>query len=216
MKHTPILAAALVVALSGCATTGVLPGKQTSGTKPAVSSQDKSEARRSAFKSGAKGCAIGAGMSVIGAIFGGGINAKAAIASCVVAGTATGIQEYRSQLDQFRALKTKVTVGAVVTVKEKDVQIAGETAKAAESLTLALDAKKVAASHADIGRVLTELSAVLNKQTMPITVTVSGSRVDRTWISAQLHTLVKNKMVTITDTDGPSPVIVVSPVPVIK
>lgn len=216
MKHHIILAAALTTALSGCATTGMLPGSDPSASKPTVSKEEKADARRSAFKSGAKGCAIGAGISVIGALLGGGFNAKSAIAGCIVAGAATGIQEYRSQLDQFRALKGKVTVGAVVSVKEKDVQVNGETTKAAESLTLNLDAKKVAAHHADISRVIQELVVVLNKQAMPITVIVSGNAADRAWVASQLRSQVKNDKVVITDAAGPAPVIVVSPVPVIK
>lgn len=216
MKHHIIFAAALTTALSGCATTGVLPGSLSTSNRAEVSQQEKTDARRSAFKSGAKGCAIGAGISVIGALLGGGFNAKNAIAGCIVAGAVTGIQEYRSQLDQFRALKGKVTVGAVVSVKEKDVQVNGETAKAVESLTLNLDAKKVAARHADISRVIQELVAVLNKQAMPITVIVSGNAADRTWVSAQLRSQVKNDKVIITDAAGSAPVIVVSPVPVIK
>ena len=216
MKHHIILAAALTTALSGCATTGMLPGAQPATNKSIVSKEEKADARRSAFKSGAKGCAIGAGISVIGALLGGGFNAKNAIAGCIVAGAATGIQEYRSQLDQFRALKGKVTVGAVVSVKEKEVQVNGETAKAAESLTLNLDAKKVAARHADISRVIQELVAVLNKQAMPITVIVSGNVADRAWVAAQLRSQVKNEKVSITDAAGSAPVIVVSPVPVIK
>lgn len=216
MKQHIILTAALATVLSGCATTGILPGSQPTTNKPTVSKEEKSEARRSALKSGAKGCAMGAGMSVIGALLGGGFNAKTAIASCVVAGTATGIQDYRSQLDQFKALKGKVTVGAVVSVKEKDVQVNGETTKAAESLTLNLDAKKVAAHHADISRVIGELVAVLNKQTMPIKASVSGNAADRAWVAAQLRAQVKNNKVTITDAAGSTPVIVVSPVPVIK
>lgn len=216
MKQHIILAAAIATALSGCATTGILPGAKPATATNTVSADEKAEARRSAFKSGAKGCAIGAGMSAIGALLGGGFNAKAAIAGCVVAGATTGIQEYRSQLDQFRALKGKVTVGAVVTVKEKDVKVNGETTKAAESLTLNLDAKKVVARHADISRVIGELVAVLNKQTMPITASVSGNASDRAWVAAQLRAQVKNDKVTITDAAGHAPVIVVSPVPVIK
>lgn len=216
MKHQIILSAALITALSGCATTGILPGSPAAPNKPPVSKEEKSEARRSALKSGAKGCAMGAGMSVISALFGGGFNPRAAIAGCVVAGAATGIQEYRSQLDQFRALKGKVTVGAMVTVKEKDVQVNGEATKAAESLTLNLDAKKVAAHHADISRVIGELVAVLNEQTMPITVSVSGSDADRAWVAGQLRARVKTDKVTIIEAAGSAPVIVVSPVPVIK
>ena len=216
MKNHILLSAALITALSGCATTGILPGSKSAQAKPTVSATEKADARRSAIKSGAKGCALGAGMSLIGALLGGGFNAKGAIAGCVVAGTATGIQEYRSQLDQFRMLKAKVTVGALVSVKEHDVQVAGETAKAAESLTLNLDAKKVAAKHAEISRVIGELVALLNKQTMPITVSVSGNDTDRAWVAGQLRAQVKNDKVTIVDAAGPAPVILVSPVPVLK
>ena len=217
MKNHILLSAALITALSGCATTGILPGAKSAQAKPTVSADEKAEARRSAIKSGAKGCALGAGMSVIGALLGGGFNAKSAIAGCVVAGTATGIQEYRSQLDQFRMLKAKVTVGALVSVKEHDVQVAGETAKAAESLTLELDAKKVAAKNTDISRVIDELVAVLNKQTMPITVLVYGNHADRTWVADQLRSKVKNEKVSIdTRTGLIGPIVVVSPVPVLK
>lgn len=216
MKFNTILAAALIVSLSGCATTGILPGAKPASAKTTVSPDEKTEAGRSAFKSGAKGCAIGAGMSVIGALLGGGFNAKTAIAGCVTAGVATGIQDYRSQLDQFRALKGKVTVGAIVSVKEKDVQVNGQATKAAESLTLNLDAKKVAAHHADISRVIGELGVVLNKQTMPITVSVYGADDDRAWVAGQLRGQVKNDKVSIKTSIGPEPVVVVSPVPVIK
>jgi len=216
MKNNIMLSAALITALSGCATTGILPGSKAAAAKPTVTADARAEARRSAIKSGAKGCAIGAGMSVIGALFGGGFNPRAAIAGCVVAGAATGIQEYRSQLNQFRALQGKVTVGALVVVKEKDVQVNGETAKAAESLTLNLDAKKVAAHHGDISRVIGELVVVLNKQTMPITVSVYGHDSDRAWVAGQLRDQVKNDKVTIRTSIGPEPVIIVSPVPVIK
>ena len=183
MKHHIILAAALTTALSGCMTTGVL-----TTNKSEVSREDKADARRSAFKAGAKGCGMGAAVTVgaglIGKMLGlgSGVDLKSAAAACISVGAVTGIQEYRSQLDQFRALKGKVTVGAVVSVKEKDIQVNGETAKAAESLTLNLDAKKGAARHADISRVIQELVALLNKQAMPITVIVSGNAADRAWV----------------------------------
>ena len=195
---------------------GFFPVSKAELTRHAVSADEKAEARRSAIKSGAKGCALGAGLSAIGALFGGGFNAKAAIAGCVTAGVATGIHDYNQQLNEFRALKAKVTVGALVSVKEKNVQVNGETTQAAESLTLKLDAKKVSAHHSDISRVIGELVAVLNKQTMPITVTVNGSDADRAWVASQLRAQVKNEKVTITEAAGSAPVIVVSPVPVIK
>ena len=216
MKNHIILTAALATALSGCATTGVLPGAPAPGDKPTVSKGEKTDARRAAFKSGAKGCAIGAGLSVIGALIGGGFNAKSAIAGCIVAGAATGVLEYRSQLDQFRALKGRVTVGAVVSVKEKDVQVNGETTKAVESLTLVLDAKKVGARHTDISRVVGELAAVLNKQAMPITVRVSANAENRAWLGAQLRSQLNNDKVVVAEEVGFVPMIVVSPVPVIK
>lgn len=222
MKQHIILAAAIATALAGCATTGTFPGSKPATAKPTVSADEKAEARRSAFKAGAKGCGTAAamtvGLGVLGKVLGigGGPDLASAALACGAAGVTTGIADYRNQLDQFRALKGKVTVGAVVSVKERDVQVAGETTKAAESLTLNLDAKKVAARHADISRVIGELVAVLNKQTMPITASVSGNASDRAWVAAQLRAQVKNDKVTITDAAGSAPVIVVSPVPVIK
>lgn len=217
MKKTLTLAAALTVALSGCATTGTLnPMGSRSTDKAPVSTEQKQDARRSAVKAGAKGCATGAAMGILGGLLGGGFNAKAVLAGCVVGGATTGIAEYQNQLADFRALKGKVSVGAVTTVKEKDVVVDGKPAKAAESLTLNLDAKKVAARSSDITTVVDELAKVLNKQTMAITVSVAGSPSDRAWIDDQLKARVKNDLVKFTAGPGSAPVIVVSPMPAIK
>lgn len=217
MKNTPILAAALLVALSGCATTGTLsPIGSRSTDKAPVSSEQKTDARRSAVKAGLKGCGMGAAMSMVGALLGGGFNAKTVIASCVVAGTATGIQEYSSQLKEFRSLQGKVSVGAITTVKEKDVVVDGKATKAADNLTLNLDAKKVEARSKDITTVVDELAIVLNKQTMPISVSVAGSTDDRRWLIWQLGARVKNDKVKIAEASGKAPVIVVSPMPANK
>ena len=217
MKKSITLAVALSVAATGCATTGtMLPGSTRPADKATVASEQKQEARRSAVRAGAKGCATGAAMGILGGLLGGGFNAKTVLAGCVVAGATTGLLEYQSQLADFRALQGKVSVGAVSTVKEKDVVVDGKPAKAAENLSLNLDAKKVAARSADIVTVIDELAKVLNKQTMAITVSVAGNPADRYWIDGQLRGRVNNDKVKLVIGAGSAPVIVVSPVPAIK
>lgn len=217
MKKTITLAAALTVALSGCATTGsMFQTGSRSADKAPVSSEQKQDARRSAVKAGAKGCATGAAMGILGGLLGGGFNAKAVLAGCVVGGATTGIAEYQNQLADFRALQGKVTVGAVAIVNETEMRLDDKVVPVAENLTLNLDAKKVAARSSDIETVIDELAKVLNKQTMAITVSVAGSSSDRAWIEGQLKVRVKNDQVKFTAGAGSAPVIVVSPVPAIK
>ncbi len=217
MNKSITLAVALSVAVTGCATTGtMLPGGTRPADKATVPSEQKQDARRSAVKAGAKGCATGAAMGILGGLLGGGFNAKTVLAGCVVAGATTGLLEYQNQLADFRALKGKVSVGAVTTVKEKDAVVDGKATKVADNLTLNLDAKKVAARSPDIETVIDELVKVLNKQTMAITVSVAGSTTDRAWIENQLRVRVKNDQVKFSVGAGSAPVIVVSPMPAIK
>jgi hypothetical protein len=221
MKKILTLTVAITLALSGCATTGTLsPFGKPDANKPQVSAEQKAEARKGAVRAAGKSCAIGAatsvGMAVVGKLFGfgGGINAGQVAAGCVVAGAATGIQAYQSQLADFRALQGKVKVGALVRVDEKTVQAEGKPTKAASAMTLDLDAAKVADNHRDIQVVLSELAKTLNKQTMPITVQVRGSATDRAWLVGQLKAQLTNKQVQINEAPGAAPLLVVSPMPV--
>ncbi|MGH8466557.1 MAG: hypothetical protein ACRER5_20660 [Pseudomonas sp.] len=217
MKKLLALTAAASLALSGCATTGGSPFG--SSTKAPVSAEQKAEARQGAVRAGAKGCAVGAatavGMGLVGKLlgFGGGLNMGTAVSSCVVGGVATGVAAYQSQLNDFRALQGKVSVGAIATVKEKDVVVDGKATKAAENLTLNLDAVKVAARSTDILMVLSQLSATLNKQSMDMTVSIAGSASDRAWLMGQLTPQLKNPKVKVESVVGTAPVIVVSPMP---
>jgi hypothetical protein len=221
MKKILTLTAAASLVLSGCATTGGSPFGSSS-TKTPVSAEQKAEARQGAVRAGAKGCAIGAatavGFGLVGKVlgFGGGLNMGTAVSSCVVGGVATGVQAYQSQLNDFRALQGKVSVGAIATVKEKDVMVDGKATKAADNLTLNLDAQKVAVRSADIQAVLAELATTLNKQTMPITVQVSGGAADRAWLVGQLTTRLTNTQVQVSEAQGAAPVLVVSPMPAAK
>ncbi len=209
MKSQLAIAVVLALTLTGCATTGFT-------SNAPVSDDQKAEARRSAFKSGAKGCGMGVGMTLLGSLFGGGVDARTAIAGCVVGGATTGIQEYNRQLNEFRALQGKVTVGAVVKVEEQQVEAEGKTTAAAKNLTLELDAAKVTARSQDIATVLSELAAVLNRQTMPIAVEVSGSPDDRAWLAGQLRAKVTNDKVVLAERAGSAPVIVATPSPVLR
>jgi hypothetical protein len=220
MKKILTLTVAITLALSGCATTGALsPFGQPSTNKPQVSAEQKAEARKGAMRAAGKSCAIGAatsvGMAVVGKLFGfgGGINAGQVAAGCVVAGAATGIQAYTSQLADFRALQGKVTVGAVMTVDEKEIQVEGKPVKGGYA-KLALDPEKVAAKHRDIQAVVSELAKTLNKQSIATTVGVTGSAADRAWLVGQLKAQLTNKQVQINETPGAAPVLVVSPMPV--
>jgi hypothetical protein len=216
MKTTLTLALATSLALTGCATTGGMSPFGSPSSKPQVSAEQKTEARKGAFRAGLKGCGMGAAMSAIGSLLGGGINARALVAGCATGGVATGIQAYQSQLADFRALQGKVTVGAVVKVDEKTVQAEGKPTKAASLMTLDLDAAKVTAKHQDIRAVLSELAKTLNKQTMPITVQVRGSDTDRAWLTGQIKSQLTNAQVTVNEAPGPAPVLLVSPMPEAK
>lgn len=215
MKKILTLTVAIILSLSGCATTGTLsPFGQPSTSKPQVSAEQKAEARKGAFRTGLKNCGVSAGLgSLLSIIGGGGINPKTLATMCATAGVATGIQAYTSQLNDFRALQGKVTVGAVVRVDEKTVQAEGKPTKAASAMTFDLDAAKVATQHRDIQAVLSELVKTLNKQTMPITVQVRGSATDRAWLVGQLKAQLTNKQVQINEAPGAAPVLVVSPMP---
>lgn len=216
MKTTLTFTLAASLAMTGCATTGGMSPLGSPSSKPQVSAEHKSEARKGAFRAGLKGCGMGAAMSAIGSLLGGGVNARALIAGCATGGMATGIQAYQSQLADFRALQGKVTVGAVVKVDEKTVQAEGKPTKAASLMTLDLDATKVTAKHQDIRAVLSELAKTLNKQTMPITVQVRGSDTDRAWLTGQLKAQLTNAQVTVNEAPGPAPVLLVSPMPEAK
>lgn len=220
MKKILTLTAAASLVLSGCATTGGMPFG--SSTKAPVSAEQKAEARQGAARAGAKGCAVGAatavGMGLVGKLlgFGGGLNMGTAVSSCVVGGVATGVAAYQSQLNDFRALQGKVSVGAIVKVDEKTIQVDGKATQAASGMTMDLDADKVAAHHRDIQAVLSELAKTLNKQTMPITVRVMGSQADRQWLGQQLMTQITNRQVSVKFADGAAPVLVVNPMPEAK
>lgn len=221
MKTPLVLSLAVTLALSGCATTGGMSPFGSKSKEP-VTTEQKAEARRGALRDAGKGCAVGAattvGIAVLGRIlgFGGGIDARTAVAGCVVSGTAVGIQSYNQQLNDFRALQGKVTVGAVVKVDEKTVQAEGKTTTAASLMTLELDAAKVTAKHRDIQAVVDELAKTLNKQAMPITVSIRGSSVDRDWLAGQLKDQLTNEQITVNEVAGVAPVILVSPMPEAK
>lgn len=222
MKKILAITIAASLALSGCATTGgaspfgLGQAAPSTAAKAQVSQEQKAEARRGALKSGLKGCGLGVAMGALSSIIGGGVNAKALLAGCAVGGTTAGITAYQSQLADFRALQGKVTVGAVVTVKEKDVVVEGKTVKAPENLTLNLDADKVRAHNDDIKVVLTQLAVMLNKQTGDLTMTVRGSATDTAWIRRELKGKLTNTKVTVKTAAGPAPVIVVNPLPVME
>lgn len=210
MKKIFTFTVAASLALSGCATTAGLTG---SSANPNVSAEQKAEARQGAVRAGVKGCGLGVAMGALGSLFGGGLSVRSLAAGCVVGGATSGIQTYQAQLADFRALQGKVSVGAIATIKEKQVVIDGKPTPTAENLTLNLDADKVAARHADIQMVLSQLSATLNKQSMDMTVVVSGSAGDRAWLAEQLAALLKNPRVKVEGVAGNSPVIIVSPMP---
>jgi hypothetical protein len=223
MKTILTLSIAVSLALSGCATTGTMGsfGKPTTNKAP-VSAEQKAEARQGAVRAGLKGCGVGAattvGMSLLGKVlgFGGGVNLGQVAAGCIVSGTAVGVQAYQQQLADFRALQGTVRVGAIVRVDEKTVEVEGKSTKAASGLTMDLDAVKVAAHHRDIQVVVSELAKTLNKQTMPISVQVIGSKADRDWLGQQLAAQLTNKQVSVKAVDGPAPVLTVSPMPEVK
>jgi len=220
MKKILTLSIATSLALSGCATTGTI-GKPSTNKSP-VSAEQKAEARHGAVRAGLKGCGVGAattvGMALLGKMlgFGGGVNLGQAAAGCIVSGTAVGIQAYQQQLTDFRALQGKVTVGAIVRVDEKTVEVEGKSTKAASSLTMDLDAAKVATHHRDIQAVVSELAKTLNKQSMPITVQIIGTKADRDWLGAQLASQLTNRQVSVKSVDGTAPVLIVSPMPEAK
>lgn len=223
MKKILTLSIAASLALSGCATTGVIgPMGKSSTNKAPVSAEQKAEARHGAVRAGLKGCGVGAattvGMALVGKMlgFGGGVNLGQAAAGCIVSGTAVGIQAYQQQLADFRALQGKVSVGAIVRVDEKTVEVEGKATKAASGLTMDLDAAKVASHHRDIQAVVSELAKTLNKQTMPITVQVIGNEADRSWLGSQLAPQLTNRQVSVKSVNGPAPVLIVSPMPEVK
>lgn len=217
MKKTLTLTATACLVLSGCATTGGSPFGSTN--KAPVSAEQKAEARQGAVRAGAKGCAVGAatavGMGLVGKLlgFGGGLNMGTAVSSCVVGGVATGVQAYQSQLNDFRALKGTVSIGAIATVNEKEKVVDEKPTKVMENLTLNLDAEKVDARHADIKFVLAQLAATLNKQSMDMTVSIAGSGSYRAWLVGELTSQLKNPKVKVESVSGTAPVIVVSPMP---
>lgn len=220
MKKIHALTAAIVaIAMTGCATTGGSPfatGPSTPSSATTVSTDQKADARRGAIRAGAKGCGMGAAVGALGALFGGGVNVRAIAAGCATGGLTTGIQAYQQQLADFRALQGKVTVGAVVKVREEEKVVEGRSTKTASGMTLDLDAAKVSAKHADIQAVISELAKTLNRQTMPITVGVVGTTTDRAWLVGQLKAQLNNAQVTVTEAAGAAPVLLVSPMPQVK
>lgn len=222
MKNILTISIAASLALSGCATTGAIGSIGKPSTKAPVSAEQKAEARQGAVRAGLKGCGIGAATAlaipIVGKVlgFGGGVNLRQGAAGCIVSGTAVGVQAYQQQLADFRALQGTVKVGAIVRVDEKTVEVEGKSTKAASGLTMDLDAGKVAAHHRDIEVVVSELAKTLNKQTMPISVQVIGSKADRDWLGKQLAAQLTNKQVSVKAVDGPAPVLTVSPMPEVK
>lgn len=213
-KFKPLAIAATLVMLSGCATTDAL--MKTGSTNTAgreVSASAKTNARKSAVRQGMKGCGMGALVGALGALMGNAGGAQAAIAGCVGGGISMGLAEYQNQLKEARALKGKVTVGALTTVKEKSVQVDGKQVVALDQLRLDLDAHKVAKRSPDIDVVIGHLAAMLNKQTNEMTVRISGSKAERDWLITSLEAKITNAKVSIVQGGDGAPVIVVSPMP---
>lgn len=217
MNKSILTVAVLAIALSGSAhaQAPIQAGSQATTQKQALTKEEKKAARKAAFKSGMKGCGVGAAVSAIGSLFGGKVNAKGLVGGCAVGGVTAGAIEYRNQVNEFRAFQGQVTVGAVATVSEKEVQVEGKATKAA-NLTLNLEQDKVTARSADITKVMTELSVMLNRQKVPMTVTCSGSAKDRAWFCGHVRTQVTNESVTFIDGYGAEPVVNVSPMPAME
>lgn len=209
----PLAIAATLALMTGCATTDGLfkSGPESEGR--VVSAEDKTQARQGAVRAGIKGCGMGAVVGALGGLLGGAGAAQSAIAGCLGGGISMGLAEYQSQLKEARELQGKVSVGAIATVKEKDVQVEGKQAKALDQLRLDLDAKKVADRNPDIAVVVGHLATMLNKQAREMTVRVSGSQAERDWLIGSLKAKVTNGKVSIVHGDTGAPVIVVSPMP---
>lgn len=219
MNKSILTVAILTIALSGSAhaQTPVQASSQATTQKQELTKEEKKAARKAAFKSGLKGCGVGAAVSAIASLLTkkGGVNANNVGISCVAAGTAVGVIEYRNQVNDFRAFQGQVTVGAVAKVTEGEMLVEGKPTPKA-NLTLSLEQEKVTARSADISKVMTELSVMLNRQKVPMTVTCLGSAKDRAWFCGQVRTQVTNESVTFIDGYGAEPVVTVSPMPAME
>lgn len=217
MKKSILTVAILTVALSGAvhAQDPGHGGSQVTTQNQELTKEEKRAARKAAFKSGMKGCGVGAAVSAIGSLFGGKVNAKGLAAGCAVGGVTAGAVEYRNQVNDFRAFEGQVTVGAVAKVTEDEMLVEGKPTPKV-NLTLSLDQDKVTARSADITKVMSELSVMLNRQKVPMTVTCLGSAKDRAWFCGQVRTQVTNESVTFIDGYGAEPVVTVSPMPAME
>lgn len=223
-----ILAAALGLSLSGCATTGsLIPGGLTgNGSTPTEQPDDRSAkqgARKEAFKGGLKGGAKGCLVGGLASLLGGGN----AVQGCVIGGASAGISEgvksYQDQMKQWREFqRASVSVGVPVRIETTEVAVQNkatgkvEKTQAGKSMTAPLNAEDVAARGAKTKAFLQRTASLADASKVPVTITVNGKKADRAWLLAELRAdLRKGTTATLREGSGVAPALVLSPAPVV-
>lgn len=235
MKKRMILAAAVGLALSGCATTGSLMPGGLAGSSPV--SQDEIDARRDArkealkggAKGGTKGCALGGLTGGLLGFLGGDVGSAIAgakagcVAGAVTGGISEGVKTYQEQMKQWREFqKASVSVGVPVRIETREVAVQNKATgkidktQAGKTMTAPLNAEDVSARGAKTKAFLQRTASLADASKVPVTITVNGKKADRAWLMGELRgDLRKGTTATLREGTGTAPELVLSPAPVV-
>lgn len=213
LRSSLILAGALAVALTGCATSPL------SGN-----SNQAAEARHETGIAALKGAGIGCGVGAATGLFAGGLNLGNLIKRCavggVVGGVAGGVIEYRHQLKAAQDLAAQARnegMKAEVTTRTGDAIDNPQNQPkepVLDRLTIALKPDEVRAHAASPARVLTKAAQVADTSSTAETLTLFGPAQDRAWMSAQVRAALKpDTKTTVVEHYAAEPSLELSPVP---
>lgn len=217
LRSSLILAGALAVALSGCATNPL-----------AGDSNQAAEARHDTGMAALKGGAIGCGAGALSGIVSGNLSIGSLAKRCFIGGAAGAVVgaaiEYRHQLkaaqdlaEQARnqGLNTVVTtrtVDAIDNPQDKNEKPKPETAL--DRLTINLKEADVRAHGPTTEHILVKAAEVADTSTTSETLTLFGSAQDRAWMSTQVRSALKpNTKTTVVEQYAAEPRLELSPVP---
>jgi len=189
---------------------------QSTVTTATPQQQAKHAGLMGALKGGGIGCLAG---GLLGAL-----THHNTLKSCAIGGAAGavigGVRAYKHTLADAQSLADQANrsgVQATVstrTIETKDAAGQPTQTQALDRMTLALDAQDVAAHAPGTSDVLIKAAHLADESTDPVTLTVSGTRSQRTWVADTLRdNLRSGTTAQVVEQSAASPSVVISPVP---
>lgn len=179
----------------------------------------KKATAKAAGRAGLKGCLVGG----LGALFGGGNAVKGCISGGAVAAIAAGVAEHKKQVAAAHDLaRDAQDAGMNATVSTTPVTVRDDkghegTTDALDQLVLPLDAARVAKQDAGLASILAKAAVMADGSSTPVTLTVEGTRSQRTWIASTLRARLKpDTTATVVERAAKSPRLILAPVPAVR